>query len=139
MAMRGDPVTLGERSHPLDKIKHVVIVIQENRSFNNLFYGFPGAKTVTFGYDSKNEKIALKPIGLSTNWDLEHNSHGFYAACNGTGEKYRARDCRMNGFDNETWTCARRVTPSARSNIPPYSYVPHARRRRTFRWASNTC
>ena len=24
------------------KIQHVVIIIQENRSFNNLFYGFPG-------------------------------------------------------------------------------------------------
>lgn len=24
------------------KIKHVIIVIQENRSFNNLFYGYPG-------------------------------------------------------------------------------------------------
>ena len=26
------------------KIKHIVIIVQENRSFNNLFYGFPGAE-----------------------------------------------------------------------------------------------
>jgi phospholipase C len=125
MAMRGDPVTLGERAHPLDKIKHVVIVIQENRSFNNLFYGFPGAKTVTFGYDSKNEKIALKPIGLSTNWDLEHNSAAFYAACNGTGGKIPGTDCRMNGFDNETWTCNQASHSKCPIKYPPYSYVPH--------------
>jgi phospholipase C len=30
-----------------NKIQHVVIIIQENRSFNNLFYGYPGAKTAT--------------------------------------------------------------------------------------------
>lgn len=38
------------------KIKHVIIIVQENRSFNNLFYNFPGAKTVSFGYDSNNKK-----------------------------------------------------------------------------------
>ena len=52
---------------PLDKIKHVVIVVQENRSLNDLFYGFPGAKTAKYGYDSKNQKIPLQPIGFATN------------------------------------------------------------------------
>ncbi|MFY9720538.1 MAG: hypothetical protein WAK16_12935, partial [Candidatus Cybelea sp.] len=37
--------------HPSSsKIQHIVIIVQENRSFNNLFYGFPGAHTATFGY-----------------------------------------------------------------------------------------
>ena len=31
------------------KITHVVILIQENRSFDNVFNGFPGADTVTTG------------------------------------------------------------------------------------------
>ncbi len=124
MAMRGDPVALGERSNPLDKIDHIVIVIQENRSLNNLFYGFPGAKTVTFGYDSKNEKVALKPIGLSTGWDLEHNSQGFYAACNGTG-KIPGTHCRMNGFENVTWACAKSGCTKPPIKYPAYSYVPH--------------
>src|SRR5690242_4463321 len=30
-------------------IQHIVIIIQENRSFNNLFMGFPGAATRRFG------------------------------------------------------------------------------------------
>ncbi|MBV8067093.1 MAG: hypothetical protein JO113_03870, partial [Candidatus Eremiobacteraeota bacterium] len=34
------------------KIKHIVIVVQENRSFNDLFYGYPGATTAAYGYDS---------------------------------------------------------------------------------------
>jgi phospholipase C len=109
---------------PLDKIKHIVIIVQENRSLNDLFYGFPGAKTAKYGYDSKNEKIALQPIGLATKWDLEHNASAFLAACNGTG-KIPGTDCKMNGFDNETWTCRQVGQPKCPIKYPPYSYVPH--------------
>ena len=73
------------------KIQHVVIVVQENRSFNDLFYGFPGAKTVKYGYDTGNKKIELKPIpvgdamgcGTLCGWILlfvqrhgQHSRHG---------------------------------------------------------------
>src|SRR5271163_1426134 len=51
------------------KIQHIVIIVQENRSFNNLFYGFPGAKTVKYGRDTKGRTIALHPVGLETTWD----------------------------------------------------------------------
>ena len=37
------------RPPPLHSIQHVVILLQENRSFNNLFMGFPGADTATSG------------------------------------------------------------------------------------------
>ena len=30
-------------------IQHVIIVIQENRTFDNMFHGFPGANTVDTG------------------------------------------------------------------------------------------
>jgi phospholipase C len=30
------------------KIQHVIIVVQENRSFNDLFSGYPGAKTASY-------------------------------------------------------------------------------------------
>lgn len=106
------------------KIQHVVIVIQENRAFNNLFYGFPGAKTVKYGYNSSNQKITLQPVPLETTWDLEHDSWGFLAACNGTGS-YPGTDCQMNGFNNESWGCGGRSNPCPNSN-PPYSYVPHS-------------
>ena len=100
------------------KIQHIVIIVQENRSFNNLFYGFPGAKTVKYGYNTSGEKITLGPIGLETGWDIEHQLGGFLAACNGTGS-YPGTGCQMNGFDNEYWGCS--SCPNA-----PYSYVPHS-------------
>ena len=68
-----------------NKIQHIVIVVQENRSFNNLFYGFPGARTATYGYNTKGDKITLQPVGLEISWDIEHDLNGFLAACNGNG------------------------------------------------------
>ncbi|HEY2474955.1 MAG TPA: alkaline phosphatase family protein [Candidatus Cybelea sp.] len=103
------------------KIQHIVIVVQENRSFNNLFYGFPGAHTVKFGYDENGNKIALQPIGLETTWDIDHSFGSFLAACNGTGS-YPGTDCRMNGFDNEYYGCGNHCP----NQNPPYSYVPHS-------------
>ncbi|HEY2554060.1 MAG TPA: alkaline phosphatase family protein, partial [Candidatus Cybelea sp.] len=121
------------------KIKHIIIIVQENRSFNNLFYGYPGAKTASYGYDKNGNKIALKPVTLATSWDLQHNAKGFLAACNGTG-KTPGTQCRMNGFDDETWTCTMKKSPTSGGDRdpaagqtsppcpnpnPPYSYVPH--------------
>ena len=67
------------------KIQHVVIIVQENRSFNNLFYGFRGATTVKYGYNTSGEKIALQPVGLETTWDILHDYYDFLQSCNGTG------------------------------------------------------
>ena len=58
-----------------DKIQHIVIIVQENRSFNNLFYGFPGAKTVKVrirhqrGRRSRFNRSGWKRPGISnTSW-----------------------------------------------------------------------
>jgi phospholipase C len=118
--------------HPASaKIRHVIIIVQENRSLNNLFYGFPGADTTTYGYNSKNEKIELQPVGLDTGWDLDHSSYSFYAACNGTGS-YPGTDCLMNGFDNEAYYCGNSGEPPCPNKNPPYGYVPHAQTKPYF-------
>jgi phospholipase C len=107
------------------KIQHIVIIVQENRSFNNLFYGFPGAKTVKYGYNTNGEKITLQPIGLETTWDIVHDYYDFLQSCNGTGS-YPGTDCQMNGFDGEYWGCGKYSYPSCPNSNPPYSYVPHS-------------
>ncbi len=106
--------------NPASKIKHIVIIIQENRSFNNLFYGYPGAKTQSYGYDTTGQKIELKAVSLATTWDLAHNSQGFYAACNGKG-KTQGTDCRMNGFNKEQVTCI-----PGESGCPPHPQYIYA-------------
>lgn len=107
------------------KIQHVVIVVQENRSLNNLFYGFPGTKTVTFGYTSTGKKVTIKPIPLETTWDLEHSAEGFFLSCNGTGS-IPGTNCRMNGFDKEWTQCGMPRYPKCPNANPQYAYVPHS-------------
>jgi phospholipase C len=109
---------------PLDKIKHIVIIIQENRTLNNLFNGYPGATTTKVGRISTDQKIQLQPVTIATKWDLEHNADAFFVSCNGTGKKIRGTHCRMNGFNKESWTCRQIGRPKCQDTYPPYSYVP---------------
>ncbi len=103
------------------KIEHVVIIVQENRSFNDLFKGFKGAKTASSGYDSYGAKIKLRPIGLETTWDIDHSSGAFFAACDGSGS-IPGTNCKMDGFNKEYVGCG--------SNCPiphpQYAYVPRS-------------
>src|SRR5579863_1914178 len=112
------------RGHATGKIQHVVIIMQENRSFDNLLQGFPGANTQSYGYDSNGNKVTLNPISLATTWDLDHSSYSFFAACNGKG-KYPGTDCQMNGFNNE-WIGCGSQGPKCPYPEPQYAYVPHS-------------
>jgi phospholipase C len=53
-------------------IEHVVIIVQENRTFDNLFNGFPGSDTVKSGMMSSGKTIALRPDGLESPDDPNH-------------------------------------------------------------------
>jgi phospholipase C len=99
-------------------ITHVVFIIQENRSFNNLFMGYPGATTQNYGYNTYGQKIALQPIDLATAWDIDHSSTAFFAACDGTG-KLPGTDCKMDGWNKEV------MTLHAPTN-GQYGYVPRS-------------
>jgi phospholipase C len=61
-------------------IQHVVIVIQENRTFDNLFNGYPGANTAQKGLRYGYGWVALQPMPLYSPWDLNHSHDGFIAA-----------------------------------------------------------
>ncbi|MGC1381868.1 MAG: alkaline phosphatase family protein [Candidatus Baltobacteraceae bacterium] len=128
------PIPPVHRNTSSNKIKHVVIIVQENRSFDNLFYGAPGADTRTYGYDSNGDKIALKPVGLETIWDLDHSSNSFFEACNGTGS-FPGTDCQMNGFNWEWVGCGQSGYPPCPNKNPQYSYVPHSETKPYFEMA----
>jgi phospholipase C len=120
---RADAPLVRIHPHGLTKIQHVVIVIQENRTLDNLFQGFPGANTQSYGYGSSNQKIELSQIPLQTTWDLDHEAAAFLTSCNGTGT-YPGTDCRMNGFNNEIVYCGHYSQPACPIKYPPYAYVP---------------
>ncbi|MBV8149046.1 MAG: hypothetical protein JO092_08135 [Candidatus Eremiobacteraeota bacterium] len=113
------------------QIDHVVIVIQENRSVDNLFQGFPGADTRPYGLNENGKQIALKPVPLEAAWDFEHDSTSFFNACDGRGS-YPGTHCKMDGFDKEYWRCGKAGYPRCPNANPPYSYVPHDETRPYF-------
>ncbi len=89
------------------RIKHVIIVIQENRSFDNLFNGFPGADTIRIG-ERRLGPVNLEPVDLAYPADVDHQHRAWVT-------EYDAG--RMDGFaDVET-------TPKQPDEFP-YAYVP---------------
>ncbi len=98
--MRGDAALGALNDTGAGKIQHIVYIVQENRSFDNLFQGYPNADTVSSGKDSKGHVIKLRPYPLGHPFEIDHSVTAMFAACNGTG-KLPGTDCQMNGFDNE--------------------------------------
>ena len=59
-------------------IKHIIIVIQENRTFDNLFHGFPGANSVDTSKGEGGTTYTLEPIHLKfTQFDPNHDHSQF--------------------------------------------------------------
>ena len=86
------------------KIRHVVVIVQENRSVDNLFNGFPGADTAQSGINSHGVSVVLKTISLGTIADPSH-SHAAFVTEFDNG--------KMDGFDLEHVNCP--VQPCASS------------------------
>ncbi|MEO6991744.1 MAG: alkaline phosphatase family protein [Candidatus Baltobacteraceae bacterium] len=94
------------------KISHVVIIIQENRSFNNLFMGFPGATTSTTGVLCNGRTVRLHPVPFGAPYDVGHGLPDFLAA-----------------YDNGKGDCFNRERYLGDGPKPPffnYAYVPQA-------------
>ncbi|MGA8575810.1 MAG: alkaline phosphatase family protein [Candidatus Cybelea sp.] len=92
-------------------IKHVVIIVQENRTVDNLFNGFPGADTVRSGRTSEGRVVALRPIHLDGYVAIAHAHDTFVT-------EYAAG--RVDGFNlAKTW-----CSHHAQCQPTPYGYVP---------------
>jgi len=73
-----------------DVIRHIVVIVQENRSFDNLFQGFPGADTVSSGRASDGSTVQLQPVSLAAGYDPDHQYADFVNSSDGG---------KMDGFD----------------------------------------
>ena len=85
-------------------IDHIIVVVQENRSFDNLFHGFPGADTASRGLRHDGTSVPLVSVPLSESYDIEHGEQNFLRAYD---------NGRNDGFDIEDPT----------SPTHPYGFV----------------
>jgi phospholipase C len=82
-------VPAGAQSAPRTPIKHLVIIVQENRTVDNLFHGYPNADTKSVGTMSDGRRVALRQVSLNTP-DID-NSYGASIQSYDGG--------KMDGFD----------------------------------------
>jgi phospholipase C len=117
-------------------IQHVVIIMQENRTFDNLFNGFPGADTVQSGLRN-GVTIPLKPISLADGRDPDHSHTQWWNAWdNGAMDNFAQSGLNPSTLPysyvperdvEEYWTLARQYTLGDRmfqSNTGP-SFAAH--------------
>jgi phospholipase C len=101
---------LGCETDQPSKIQHVMIIVQENRTPDNLFHGLPQADIADSGVNSKGERIPLTPASLTGNYDLNHSHLAFLQMYD---------DGKMDGADKIAVDCAARTcTPN-----PQFKYV----------------
>ena len=91
-------------------IKHVVVIVQENRTPDNLFHGLPGADIADSGLNSQGQTIPLEPAPLANSYDLSHSHHAFTLMYD---------NGRMDGADKIPLTC----TGSGCPPNPHFRYV----------------
>ncbi|MBV9718303.1 MAG: hypothetical protein JOZ77_03230 [Candidatus Eremiobacteraeota bacterium] len=97
-------------------ITHVIVLVQENRTFDNLFHGYPGANYATKGLTSSGKTVPLKPGHLEEYYDLGHTHADFETEYdNGKGD----------GFDQVP-------TSPPSYKYAPYQYVVHSEVRPYF-------
>jgi phospholipase C len=90
------PARSANSNSGIQVIQHVIIMVQENRSTDNLFHGLKNAETVNFGINSKGKKITLQPIHLVDNYDLGHLHAAFLVEYDGG---------KMDGADRVWVSC----------------------------------
>jgi phospholipase C len=98
------------RTTAQSEISHVVIIVQENRSVDNLFQFLRGANTQSWGYDSQGEVVPLRPRHLTADYNIGHVHTDWLTEYDGGA---------MNGFDRES--CKGQCPTD-----PAYAYVPRS-------------
>jgi phospholipase C len=89
-------------------IQHVVIIMQENRTFDNLFHGFPGADSASTGMKN-GVQVTLAPLALDDPHDLGHAHTDWWQDWD---------NGKMDGFAHGGSTIAYSYVPS--NQIQPY-------------------
>jgi phospholipase C len=110
------PVEATTVGAPRTPIQHVVVILKENRSFDNYFGRFPGADGATTAVKSDGTTVQLAKTPDSLPNDINHSPASWKVAYD---------NGKMNGFDLETGAYSSKGQPLAlsqmrQSEIPNY-------------------
>ncbi len=100
-------------------IKHVVVIVQENRSFENMFAGWPGADAPMYGYQKikgKAVKVPLTPMTYAQDQDMCHLWQDAITAYDGG---------KMDAFNLEHASLDGGCVAYATGDVP-YHYMDHS-------------
>ena len=92
------------------KIKYVIIIVQENRTPDNLFQGLKGADIATSGLNTFGQTVTLHEVPLEVDYDMTHQHESFVSEW---------QNGNMNGFNLDTHKGHCR-----QSGTCAYGYVP---------------
>jgi len=110
---------------PSTAIKYIVVIVQENRTPDNLFHGLPHADIANSGVDSSGNRILLTPISLDNSYDLSHTHRAFELMWN---------KGKMDGADRVPVNCNRGVRGCPGPH-PQFKYVNPAKVKPYFQLA----
>ncbi len=91
-----NPANVTHSVYEPHRIRHVVVIFQENRTPDNLFHGLPGADIADAGFNSKGQFVPLTPVSLKAWYDPDHQHPSFVAMYH---------NGRMDGADNIPIRC----------------------------------
>jgi phospholipase C len=100
-------------------LQHIVVIVQENRTVDNLFQKLPGADTQSYGIDSHGNTVPLRPVSLSIPWDPLHTHSPTKKAGGGFVTEYA--NGLSNGWDLESFKCT--VKQQLCSGATAFAYV----------------
>ena len=104
--------TADERDTTRSPIKHVVFLIKENRTFDNLFGTFPGADGVSFGYD----RGTRRPLRRGTDKSIGSEDIPHCYTCSREAWNHGRMDGFNQGPVSDRWS----YTQLRRSQLPNY-------------------
>ncbi|MGA9966382.1 MAG: alkaline phosphatase family protein [Terriglobales bacterium] len=103
---------------PSQKIQHVVVIFQENRTPDNLFQDqnlvTAGADIQNYGMNSAGQKITLTPTTMATSYDLSH-AHKAFVDMYDNG--------KMDGADKIPVQCSKNAPPPCPKPNVWFQYV----------------
>ena len=106
------PRSTEKRSDTLWPIKHVVFLIKENRTFDNLFGTFPGADGVSFGFDDG----VRRPLTRGTDGGIGSEDIPHCYTCSRMAWNHG----KMDGFNQDAASDRWAYTQLRRSQLPNY-------------------